>query len=816
MTLDHLLPILLIEIAVIVGVSRAFGYLFARFHQPQVVGEMVAGIALGPSVLGALSDYLVHAGWVSAAAHPAKALFPPETVIFLGVLAQLGVILFLFLVGLELDPKLLRNKGHAAVVISHASIVAPFLLGAALTLYLYPRLFSATPAMAFTPVALFMGAAMSITAFPVLARILTERNLHKTKIGAVAITCAAVDDVTAWCMLAFVVGVARAEGMGPALLTAGLSVVYVLGMFFVVRPFLARLQAVYDRQGRLNLTAMALVLGLVLLSAWTTEKIGIHALFGAFMVGAMMPKGTDLIRTVTDRLEDVVVVLLLPIFFAFTGLKTQIGLLNTPELWGYTGLIVLVACAGKFGGSAIAGRACGMPWREASVVGTLMNTRGLMELVILNIGLSLGVIPPAVFAMMVIMALVTTAATAPVLHYLYPLRYYAAEVGAAVGAAAGRRRRKAGGATSVLIPVADPRSGGPLLQLADLLTAPPPAAAAGALAAAGGTPPEAAGGRAAQPGPPASPAITPAAGTRKIYALHLRRPVEKDAYLAVTDEVAAGAAGHAHAPAAPAAARPAARLPRARPAAEASLQPLLERADAAEIPVETIAFVSRDVASDIVRTAADRDVDLVLMGSHRAVVGRTVLGGAVHRVLTEATTDVAVFLDRGLTGIRRVLVPFLGSPHDRLALEMASRLGRSAGARVTVLHVVPADRADRDATGASDAVRAVFADPTQPAPVEFRVVRGEEPIDAVLGEAGGFDLMIVGVGEEWGLESHRFGLRPERLVAESACSLLLVRKGEAGGGVAGEGGDKGSGVFAAPPPAGHAAAEPAAQPVATP
>ena len=541
MTLDHLLPTLLLAVAVVLGVSRAFGYLFSRLGQPTVVGEMIAGIALGPSLLGLLSDWMVSHNWLSF--HLGSALFPAQSVVFLGLLAQLGVIFFMFLVGLELDPKLLRKKGHAAVVISHASIVAPFLLGAGLTLFLYPRLFNDTPSMRFTPVALFMGAAMSITAFPVMARILTERNLHKTSLGMTAITCAAVDDVTAWCMLAFVLGVARAEGLTPALITAGLATAYVLGMFFIVRPFLARLQKVHDRQGRLSAGAVALVLGLVLISAWTTERIGIHALFGAFLMGTMMPKGTQFIRTLTEKLEDFVVVLLLPIFFVFTGLKTQIGLLNSWELWGYTGLIVLVACAGKFGGSAIAGRACGLGWREASVIGVLMNTRGLMELVILNIGLSLGVITPAVFAMMVIMALATTAMTAPALRMVYPLRMYAAEVGAALSP---RRLRglQRQAMPSALIPVADPRSGGPLLRLADHFTAaarppvppspaPTPTPTIGAVSTA-----EADTGVASKVGQ------QPAASSpgRKIYALHLRRPVERDAYLASRDAVIGAAA----------------------------------------------------------------------------------------------------------------------------------------------------------------------------------------------------------------------------------------------------------------------------------
>ena len=229
MRLDELIPILLLQVALILGLSRLVGLVFARLRQPQVVGEMLAGIMLGPSLFGWLAAAAQHGGWTHA--NWAASVFPSPSIPYLGVLSQVGVIFFLFLVGLELDPKLLRNRGHAAVVVSHVSIVAPFLLGAALTLYLYPRLFNDAPHMRFTPVALFMGAAMSITAFPVLARILTERNLHKTKVGAVAITCAAIDDVTAWCMLAFVVGVARAEGLRPALITAGLSAVYIAVMF---------------------------------------------------------------------------------------------------------------------------------------------------------------------------------------------------------------------------------------------------------------------------------------------------------------------------------------------------------------------------------------------------------------------------------------------------------------------------------------------------------------------------------------------------------------------------------------------------------
>ncbi|MGH7214264.1 MAG: cation:proton antiporter, partial [Tepidisphaeraceae bacterium] len=545
-----LILILLLQIALVLALSRAMGVLFARLRQPQVMGEMVAGIMLGPSLLGWLAP------GVSAQ------LFPPESIQYLNILSQVGVIFFLFLIGLELDPKLIRNRGHAAVVISHVSIIAPFLLGAALALYLYPRLFNAAPHMRFTAVALFMGAAMSITAFPVLARILTERNLHKTKVGAITITCAAVDDVSAWCMLAFVVAVARAQGLESAVMTAIASAAYVVVMFFVIRPFLGRLQAVYDRQGRLSQNVVAAIFLLVLASAFTTELIGIHALFGAFLMGAIMPKGTQFVRHVSEKLEDFTVVFLLPIFFAYTGLKTHIGLINNTELWVDTLLIIAVACLGKFGGSTIAARACGLGWREASAIGTLMNTRGLMELVILNIGQELGVITDAVFAMMVIMALVTTALTTPVLSLVYPARLFVEEKAKAVIKVAGK-------AFSVLIPIANPRSGGPLLRLADMLV--------------------------------------DAASGQRIFALHLRRPVEHEAYRAGLDE----SADNETAPA---------------------MKALLEQPHSA--PVEPISFVSSDVPADIVQVAQAWNVDLILMGFHKPVFSHTILGGTVHRILS--------------------------------------------------------------------------------------------------------------------------------------------------------------------------------------
>jgi Kef-type K+ transport system membrane component KefB len=286
-----------------------------------------------------------------------------------------------------------------------------------LALWLYPRLSS--EAVGFTNFSLFMGVSLAVTAFPVLARILTDSGLSRSHLGTVALACAAVDDVTAWCLLALVVGIVRANSSG-AFVTFGLTLVYVSAMLFVVRPIVRRWVAKEEVVGRLRRGATAVMLIGLLVSALITEAIGIHALFGAFLLGAIVPHESLLARELTRRLEDFAVVLLLPAFFAFTGLRTEIGLLHTGMDWLFCAAIVLVACVGKFSGSALAARFGGFNWRDACSIGVLMNTRGLMELVVLNVGLDLGVISPRLFAMLVIMAVVTTVATAPLLKLLNP------------------------------------------------------------------------------------------------------------------------------------------------------------------------------------------------------------------------------------------------------------------------------------------------------------------------------------------------------------------------------------------------------------
>jgi len=393
---------LLVALLTIIGASRLMGAVFARFHQPPVIGEVLAGIMLGPSLLGMVAPQVT------------AALFPTTVIPLLGVVAQLGVLLFMFLVGLELNTNVLREQPHATVAISHASILAPFLLGAALALALYPTLSSRdVPFLAF---ALFLGISLSVTAFPVLARILTDRGLHQTPMGILALTCAAVDDVTAWCLLAFVTSVvdARMEG---AVLTAAFTLVYIVAMFKLVGPWAKRLAAREEQAPAGGQRMMTATLTGFLLSSLITESIGIHGLFGAFLMGAVIPHDSRVARTLISKLHDFVVVLFLPAFFALTGLRTQIGLISGAE-WGLCALIIGVACLGKFGGSAAAARLTGLCWRDAATIGVLMNTRGLMELIVLNIGLEMGVLSPTLFAMLVIMALVTTFATTPLVDLL--------------------------------------------------------------------------------------------------------------------------------------------------------------------------------------------------------------------------------------------------------------------------------------------------------------------------------------------------------------------------------------------------------------
>lgn len=399
--------LLISQIVVVLAVSHITGSIFLRIRQPRVVGEMFAGIILGPSLLGAVAPQF------------SSLLFPRPSLGLMNALGQIGIIIFMFLVGLGINPRELKRQGHAALLTSHVSITAPFILASILAIYLYPRLSDSS--VSFSSFALFMGAAMSITAFPVLARILAERNMLHSRLGTIAITCAAVDDVTGWCILAYIVLLIRAtHSQNSTWVTVGGLILFTLVMLYGVQRLLRGFESLFRQRGQLPENAIALMLLLALGSALCTEWLGIHLLFGSFLMGAIMPKEQRFVRYVVDKFETFVVTLLLPMFFALTGLRTNVGLINGPTMWMYCGLIILMATLGKFGGSMLASWWTGMSVREAAGLGALMNTRGLMELVILNVGLDLKVISPALFSMMVLMALTTTFMTSPMLLVICP------------------------------------------------------------------------------------------------------------------------------------------------------------------------------------------------------------------------------------------------------------------------------------------------------------------------------------------------------------------------------------------------------------
>ncbi|MFG2953236.1 cation:proton antiporter [Streptomyces sp. NPDC048291] len=400
---DPLTP-LLVAVPVVILACRAGAQLLGRLGQPPVVGEILVGILFGPSLLGWL--------WPAGQAW----LFPESALPYIGVLGNIGLLVFMFLVGLELDLKSLRGNSRTAVAVSQAGIALPLLLGTLLALGMYGDF--APPGTGKLPFVLFIAVSMSITAFPVLARILTDRGLYRTRVGALAMASAAVDDVSAWCLLAAVVAVTKSNSPVEALTTAGYALVFTAVMFLVVRPLLARWAARAERRYADGVVLVVLFSGLSL-AAYATDRIGVHALFGAFLFGVVTPRGSRRIEATAARMRAFAVPALLPLFFVSTGLKTDVGLLGgSGTQWLWAGAVLAVAVAGKWGGGTLAARLSGRDWRDSMSLGALMNCRGLTELIVLNIGLGLGVIGPELFTVLVLMALLTTAMTSPALTWI--------------------------------------------------------------------------------------------------------------------------------------------------------------------------------------------------------------------------------------------------------------------------------------------------------------------------------------------------------------------------------------------------------------
>jgi Kef-type K+ transport system membrane component KefB/nucleotide-binding universal stress UspA family protein len=698
----NLIIAVLIEVAIVIVLSRAIGLLFQRIQQPLVIGEIVAGIALGPSLLGSISPGLMNA------------IFPPETLPILNVLSQIGLIFFMFLIGLELNPKYLQGQLKSAILISNAGIILPFILGGLVAIPLYPLL--PEPLVGFLPFLLFLGAAMSITAFPVLARIVIENNLQGTRLGTLALTCAAVDDITAWCLLAVAIAATRSNSLWDAVPTILEAIAYSAFMLVIARRWLRKLAHHYDRVGRVSQLLLASIYVLVIISSLITEAIGIHLIFGAFLVGAIMPKNEEFTREIAIKTEDFVLIFLLPIFFAYSGLRTQIGLLDSIALWSLCGLVLAAAVAGKFIGATGAARFCHIPLRESIALGWLMNARGLTELIVLNIGLSLKVISPAIFAMLTIMALVTTFMTSPLLRWTISDRR-----SRHLKPSSTSDRPKVTAGYRILMPVANPVIQRGLLQVTAALAA----------------------------GPSAQDDVI-------VYPFSAIEPQELYAFESIPEEVDRQIAN---------------RLQTLRDLAQ-TLEPATVRSR-----IYPLAFTSSDVVQEVMRFLATHGAELVVMGWHRSTFLTNRLGGRVGQILNSVPTDVAVWVEKGRAWpLERLLVPYSGTVHDDLALELALRLLiNDAQRRLSVLRVsVPG----QGAVELSYEIRSLLD--RLPSSLRDRLTfsssSAAEPMQVLIEASAQFDLTLVGTSHEWGLERQTLGRYADELTQHCQSSLLIARR----------------------------------------
>lgn len=399
--------LLLVQILVILVAARTMGWLFRKIQQPAVIGEIVAGILLGPSLFGKVSPELF------------TTLFPSESLPNIQLLSNFGLILFMFVVGMELRLGDIQKQLKSSLVISHAGIFIPFVLSLPLSYLIYTD--HAASYTGFTPFALFIGIAMSITAFPVLARIIQENNLLRTHLGKLSLSTAAAGDITAWLILAAIIAISQSG----SILSTGYNLIfliaYLLVMFGIIRPLFRVAGKIYNNTEVISHGLVGSIFILLLLSSFVTELLSMHALFGAFMLGLIMPEDLSFRKIITDKVEDVSIQLFLPLFFVASGLQTELGLIDSPEMWGLLGIFTLIAVVGKVGGSYIAARFCGEGKKSSLYLGAFMNTRGLMELVVLGIGYEMHILPPAIYAVLVLMTVITTVMTMPMIHTINAL-----------------------------------------------------------------------------------------------------------------------------------------------------------------------------------------------------------------------------------------------------------------------------------------------------------------------------------------------------------------------------------------------------------
>ena len=694
-----------IAVAVVMLIARLFGMASVALGQPRVMGEVVAGITLGPTILGAFLPGIQ------------DALFPEDIIPFIGVVAQLGLIFYMFMVGLEIDPSQLKGRIGQVAAISNASVALPMALGIAVALPLYEMV---GPDTKFAAFALFMGVSMSITAFPVLARILVERRMLKRPVGALALACAAVDDVTAWFLIALATAVAVAGSGGDVIETILLAIAFCAVMGLVVRPLLARASAAYDEAGTVPGGWIAAIFAGVLLAAYTTEEIGIALIFGAFVMGLVMPRHAELSEDVTRRIEDFVVTLLLPLFFAFTGLKTNVGLLDRPELWILTGVLIAVAVVGKLLGAMLAARFTGFPWRSSAVIGTLMNTRGLTELIVLNLALEKGVISEALFAMLVIMALVTTFMAGPALKLLDPRN----ELGAPVEEELAEARESS---------LAD----FPAISVPEesILVAPQGDAALAQLRAL----------------------AEPMARSEPPRELIVARLVAVSGGAAVRgglqteNKLLEGASAEVG----------------------AVRQELID----AGIAARAVAFVSADIGADLSRLGRADEVSLLLIDGRRPLLGEGVPRGEVGEVLREAPCDVGVLVAREDERVvpgpgAAVVVPFGGAEHDWAALELGAWIASANGAPLRLLGAAgETEERTRVTRLLGDAGLLV----QQYAGIDAKPMVAEPGREGIVEAALGAGLLVIGLSERWRDEG--LGTTRSAVARAAPAPVLFVRRG---------------------------------------
>lgn len=696
-------------LVVIMAAARLIGTLAVRIGQPRVMGEVVAGIVLGPTVFGAIAPQLQ------------AAVFPADLIPVLGIVANLGLVFYMFMVGIELDPAALKGRVSQAVAISNASVALPMVLGILVAVPTYELV---GPDGGFAGFALFMGVAMSITAFPVLARILVERRMLARPLGAMTMAAAAIDDVTAWFLIALATAVSASGSGGGVAKTIALAVVFCAVMFLAVRPLVGRVSGAYEEEGRIPAGWLAVLFGGVLVSAYATEQIGIALIFGAFVMGLVMPRHAELTEDVTQRMEDFVVIVLLPVFFAYTGLRTNIGLLDQPELWLLTGLLLLVAIAGKFCGAMVAARVCGIGWRGSAVIGTLMNTRGLTELIVLNLALELGVISEALFAALVIMALITTFMAGPMLKLLDPRNEFGAPIEETY-----REAREEVAAAHPSLPAPEraillaSQSAQGMQQLVGL----------GRLLAAWE--------------PPRELILTRQVRPSRATAYGVRAGLQNDAMLLAQ--------------------------------ASTEVEAIRERLIAEGVAARSVAYISANLDRDLERAAAAESIDLVLLEGRRPLLGDAVPGGEVGLMLREAPSDVAALVAREGQGVeigagdkKGILVPFGGSDHDWAALELGAWISAAAGVPLSLLGAAGTDAETSDVSRLlGDASMLV----QQFAGVTAAPLLSEPGRRAIMGRAADASLVVVGLSAGW--RSEGLGATRTALAESGAAPVLFVRRG---------------------------------------